>query len=64
VEAIEAMELRERDAVTTFTWSLTFDDQAGRDHMKGFDGRQDSLDEMEAILESLLTTRVGGVSES
>jgi len=32
--------------------------------MKGFDGRQDSLDEMEAILESLLTTRVGGVSES
>jgi len=64
VEAIEAMELRERDAVTTFTWSLTFNDQAGRDHMKGFDGRQDSLDEMEAILESLLTTRVGGVSES
>jgi hypothetical protein len=57
VEAVEAMELRERDAVTTFTWSLTFNDQAGRDHMTGFDGQQDSLDEMENILRSLVATR-------
>jgi uncharacterized protein YndB with AHSA1/START domain len=54
VEAVETMQLEETDAVTTFTWSLAFRDQAGRDHMTGFDGRQDSLDEMDVILHSLL----------
>ena len=49
--------MRARDAVTTFTWRLAFRDQAGRDHMTGFDGRQDSLDEMKDILRSLLTSR-------
>ena len=54
VEAVETMELQERDGVTTFTWRLAFRDKAGRDHMTSFDGRQDSLDEMEYILRSLL----------
>ena len=53
VEAVETMELHEADAVTTFTWSLAFADQAGRDHMTAFGGHQDSLDEMEDILRSL-----------
>jgi uncharacterized protein YndB with AHSA1/START domain len=54
VEAVETMELHEADAVTTFVWSLAFRDQAGRDHMSGFDGQQDSLDAIEDILRSLL----------
>jgi uncharacterized protein YndB with AHSA1/START domain len=57
VEAVETMELQEHDAVTTFTWKLAFSDKAGRDHMTGFDGQLDSLDEMENILRSLLTPR-------
>lgn len=54
VEAIETMALHEADGVTTFTWSLAFRDQAGRDHMTEFDGRQDSLDAIEDILRSVL----------
>jgi len=54
VEAVETMELQEHDGVTTFTWSLAFSDKAGRDHMTAFDGQQDSLDEVEDILRSLL----------
>jgi uncharacterized protein YndB with AHSA1/START domain len=54
VEAVETMELQERDGVTTFTWRLAFHDKAGRDHMTSFGGHQDSLDEMERILRSLL----------
>ena len=53
-EAVETMELRESDGVTTFTWSLAFKDQAGRAHMTSFDGRQDSLDAIEDILRSLI----------
>jgi uncharacterized protein YndB with AHSA1/START domain len=53
-EAIETMELHEADAVTTFTWKLAFRDKAGRDHMTEFNGQQDSLDQMEEILRSLL----------
>jgi uncharacterized protein YndB with AHSA1/START domain len=53
-EAVETMELHETDGVTTLTWRLAFRDQAGRDHMTEFDGQQDSLDEMEDILRSLL----------
>jgi hypothetical protein len=51
------MELHEADAVTTYTWSLAFADQAGRDHMREFDGQQDSLDEIEDILRSLLDAK-------
>jgi uncharacterized protein YndB with AHSA1/START domain len=54
VEAVESMELHEAAGVTTLAWKLAFQDKAGRDHMTGFDGQQDSLDEMEDILRSLL----------
>ena len=53
-EAVETMELSEADGVTTFTWKLAFRDRAGRDHMTGFDGQQDSLDAIEDILRSLV----------
>jgi uncharacterized protein YndB with AHSA1/START domain len=53
-EAVETMELHENDGVTTLTWRLAFRDKAGRDHLTGFDGQQDSLDEMEEILRALL----------
>jgi uncharacterized protein YndB with AHSA1/START domain len=53
-EAVETLELNEADGVTTLSWRLAFRDQAGRDHLTEFDGQQDSLDEMEAILRSLL----------
>lgn len=53
-DAVETMELNETDGITTLTWRLAFRDKAGRDHMTGFDGQQDSLDEMEDILRSLL----------
>ena len=53
-EAVETMQLRETDGVTTLTMRLAFRDKAGRDHMTGFDGQQASLDEMEDILRSLL----------
>jgi hypothetical protein len=48
------MELEERDGVTTLSRRFAFQDKAGRDHMTGFDGQQDSLDEIEDILRSLL----------
>ena len=53
-EAVETMQLHEDDGVTTLTRKLAFRDKAGRDHMTRFDGQQDSLDEMENILRSLL----------
>jgi hypothetical protein len=49
--------LQERDAVTAFTWRVAFCDKAGRDHMTGFDGQQNSTREMENTLMSLLTSR-------
>ena len=55
VEAVESMELEEADGVTTMAWRFAFHDQAGRDHMTGFNGQQDSLDEIEDILHPLLT---------
>jgi uncharacterized protein YndB with AHSA1/START domain len=53
-EAIETMELRETEAVTTLTWRLVFADRAGRDHLTDIGGQQDSLDAMEDILRSML----------
>jgi uncharacterized protein YndB with AHSA1/START domain len=53
-EAVETMQLHETDGVTTLTMRLAFRDKAGRDHMTRFDGQQDSFDEMEDILRSLL----------
>jgi uncharacterized protein YndB with AHSA1/START domain len=61
-EAVETMELHETDGVTTLRWTLAFRDRAGREHMTSFGGHQDSLDEMEEILRSLLDQQ-GSVSE-
>jgi uncharacterized protein YndB with AHSA1/START domain len=60
-EAVETMELRENDGVTTLTWRLAFRDQAGRDHMTKYDGLEAGFDNVAAYLRSLLDSR-GGVS--
>ena len=56
-EAVETMELREDDGVTTLTWRLAFRDQAGRDHMTRFDGIQANFDNVAAYLRSLLDSQ-------
>ena len=53
VEAVESTELFESDGVTTMTITLTFNDQAGRDHMNKFDGQESSWDHLEDYLRSL-----------
>jgi uncharacterized protein YndB with AHSA1/START domain len=53
-EAVESMELHETDGVTTLTHRLAFRDQAGRDHMKTFDGFEANFDNIEDHLRSLL----------
>jgi uncharacterized protein YndB with AHSA1/START domain len=60
-EAVETVELRERDGVTTLTMTLAFRDQAGRDHMVKHDGQEDSLDKLEDYLTSLLAAESAGV---
>jgi uncharacterized protein YndB with AHSA1/START domain len=52
-DAVESVDLHEADGVTTLTVSLAFRDQAGRDHMTGSDGQEDSFDKMEDYLRSL-----------
>jgi uncharacterized protein YndB with AHSA1/START domain len=52
--AVETVQLHETDGVTTLTMRLAFRDKAGRDHMTRFDGQQDSFDQVEDILRSLL----------
>jgi uncharacterized protein YndB with AHSA1/START domain len=52
--ADETVELHETDGVTTLTMKLAFRDKAGRDHMTGSDGQEDSFDKMEDYLRSLL----------
>ena len=56
-EAVETVELREQDGVTTLTMTLAFRDQAGRNHMVKHDGQEDSLDKLEDYLRSLLDDR-------
>ena len=51
--AVESVDLRETDGVTTLTMMLAFRDQAGRDHMTKHDGQEDSLDKLEDYLRSL-----------
>jgi uncharacterized protein YndB with AHSA1/START domain len=53
-EAVETVELRETHGVTTLTMRLAFRDKAGRAHMTRSDGQQDSFDNMEDYLRSLL----------
>ena len=53
--AVETVELHETDGVTTLTMTLAFRDKAGRAHMSGKSGGQDSsFDQMEDYLRSLL----------
>ena len=53
-EAVETVELRETDGVTTVTMTMAFRDKAGRAHMTKTDGQEDSFDKMEDYLRSLL----------
>jgi uncharacterized protein YndB with AHSA1/START domain len=53
-EAVETLDLREADGVTTLTWTMAFRDQAGRDHMTKYDGILSNLDNVDAYLRSLL----------
>ena len=53
--AVETVDLHETDGVTTLTMTLAFRDKAGRAHMSGKSGGQDSsFDKMEDYLRSLL----------
>jgi uncharacterized protein YndB with AHSA1/START domain len=54
VEAVESVDLRETDGVTTLTHRLTFRDKAGRDHMTKTDGLEANYDNVEDLLRSLL----------
>lgn len=56
VEAVETVELREAQGVTTLTWTLTFPDKASRDHMTKTDGLEANFDNVEDVLRSLLGT--------
>ncbi len=59
--AVETVELREADGVTTLTMTLVFRDEAGRAHMVADDGQTDSFNKMEDYLRSLLD-RAGAAS--
>jgi uncharacterized protein YndB with AHSA1/START domain len=59
--AVETVELRETDGVTTLTTMMAFRDQAGRAHMSTNDGQEDSFNKLEDYLTSLLD-REGAVS--
>jgi uncharacterized protein YndB with AHSA1/START domain len=52
-EAVETVDFRETDGVTTMTWKLAFRDQPGRDHMKQYDGIEASWDNVEGYLRTL-----------
>ena len=54
VEAVESVDLHERDGVTRMTVLLAFRDGAGRAHMTRSDGQEDSFDKLEDYLMSLL----------
>ena len=54
VQAVESVELRETDAVTTLVHRLVFADQADRDHMSKTDGLTASFNNLADYLRSLL----------
>jgi uncharacterized protein YndB with AHSA1/START domain len=56
-EAVESVQLRETDGVTTLTMNMAFRDRAGRDHMTKHDGQEDSFDKLEDYLRSLLEAK-------
>ena len=53
VEAVETFDLAEADGGTRVTWTLAFADQAGRDHMKHYDGIEANFDNLEKYLATL-----------
>jgi uncharacterized protein YndB with AHSA1/START domain len=53
-EALESMELREIDGGTMMTWRLKFADQAGRDHMKKYDGLEANFENIANYLKTLV----------
>ena len=53
VEAVDTMDLRENDGITTMTWKMAFRDEAGRAHMTKYDGMEASYDNVERYLASL-----------
>ena len=55
VEAVESMDLRETDGVTTMTYRLAFRDQAGRDRMSG-DGLEANFTNVDNLVRSLLAS--------
>jgi uncharacterized protein YndB with AHSA1/START domain len=56
--AVETVDLHETDGVTTLTMTMVFSDQAGRSHMSGESGgQQSSFDHMEDYLRSLIEDR-------
>ena len=52
-QAVETVDLRETDGVTTLTMRLAFRDKAGRDHMRASDGQESSFDKLEDYLRSV-----------
>jgi len=56
-DAVETVDLRETDGVTTMTVMLAFRDRAGRARMTGSDGQEDSFNKLEDYLRSLLEQR-------
>ncbi|HEX3823109.1 MAG TPA: SRPBCC domain-containing protein [Mycobacteriales bacterium] len=52
--AVETMELNESDGVTTMTYRMVFNDQAGRDHMDKTDGVEASFENVDTYLRSLV----------
>lgn len=58
VQAVETMEFSETDGVTTLTYTLAFDDLAGREHMTKFDGHEAQFDNIDKYL-AALTDEVG-----
>jgi uncharacterized protein YndB with AHSA1/START domain len=52
-EAVETVDLRENNGVTTMTWKLAFRDQAGRDRMNTLDGVEATFDNVENYLKSV-----------
>jgi uncharacterized protein YndB with AHSA1/START domain len=53
-EALESMELREIEGGTMMTWRLKFADQAGRDHMKKYDGLEANFENIANYLRTLV----------
>jgi uncharacterized protein YndB with AHSA1/START domain len=53
VKAVETVDLREANGVTTVQWMLTYSDKAGRDHMTKYDGIEANFDNVEDYLRTL-----------